>query len=286
MGGTVHACLSNIEPAHRKAILAVLREAPNPKLVPLGASAADMETDHVAGSAIRAASRSRAQSPCPLTAPPVSTSRTSRNRPDLPRAHDGHDAHISSTSMPVGHAVDVSPMRNIEASPGRRRRHHRVSHSPDVGGDSMHPLLQTSHTSSECLSYSVNNRSSSPRQQHRCTGGNSSSSGTGRRGDHSVREHSKDYYTSRSQTDVPARPPMVPVQIPANWQAVNGEAVVVERRKRPVGNNHNDSLNALMDVLSRADTSRRARWDCRPGSGDTSLAALMHQFFFVAEAAV
>merc|ERR1712107_301785 len=144
------------------------------------------------------------------------------------------------------------------ASPGRQRRRHRVSRSPDLGGDSTHPLLQTSNMSSECLSYSVNNRSSSPRQHHRSTHGSSTGSGTCRKGNHSVRDHSRDSDTSRSQTDMPARPPMVPVKIPAYRQTVNGEAVVEERRKRPLGNNHNDSLNALMDVLSRADAGRRA----------------------------
>mmetsp|Transcript_142793 Transcript_142793/g.259628 ORF Transcript_142793/g.259628 Transcript_142793/m.259628 type:complete len:2277 (-) Transcript_142793:264-7094(-) len=66
---TVHRCMAEEEPAHRKLLMAALQAAPNPRLVALGASAAEQESmergGHVAGSAIRAASRGREPSPKP-----------------------------------------------------------------------------------------------------------------------------------------------------------------------------------------------------------------------------
>jgi len=65
---TVHRCLGEVEPAQRKLLMAALSEAPDPKLVALGASAVEqelLEGPTVAGSAIRAASRGRENSPRP-----------------------------------------------------------------------------------------------------------------------------------------------------------------------------------------------------------------------------
>eukprot|EP00930_Biecheleria_cincta_P025958 TRINITY_DN18393_c0_g1_i1.p1 TRINITY_DN18393_c0_g1~~TRINITY_DN18393_c0_g1_i1.p1 ORF type:complete len:2224 (-),score=490.13 TRINITY_DN18393_c0_g1_i1:182-6853(-) len=66
---TVHFCMSEVDGAQRKLLFAALAEAPNPRLVALGATAAEQETGalggHLAGSAIRAASRNRDASPKP-----------------------------------------------------------------------------------------------------------------------------------------------------------------------------------------------------------------------------
>lgn len=67
---TVRYCMSEVDPTNRKFLLAALQEAPNPRMAPLGASAAiedEMEGGVVAGSAVRAASRGRerGQSPRP-----------------------------------------------------------------------------------------------------------------------------------------------------------------------------------------------------------------------------
>jgi hypothetical protein len=68
---TVHFCMSEVDSPQRKLLFAALAEAPNPRLVALGATAAEQDSGqlggggHLAGSAIRAASRNRDASPKP-----------------------------------------------------------------------------------------------------------------------------------------------------------------------------------------------------------------------------
>lgn len=163
---TVTRCMAEEEPAHRKLLMAALQAAPNPRLVALGASAAEQETmdrvGHVAGSAIRAASRGREASPAPADTQLTSDSPDRRRRPPpgplpamdatgaerlrrtesmrrsrgaLPGA-DGSGRRPSG-SPPIGSpglAHSSSKSSVVENSPHRRRRRDRdVSPSPQHG---------------------------------------------------------------------------------------------------------------------------------------------------------
>lgn len=145
---TVRYCMSEVEPSHRKLLVDALKEAPDPRLVALGATAAEQESvegAHVAGSAVRAASRGRGLSPKPPIdpngRPPLDPSResplapvrdrraplaavsTRSSRPGLPpRAEDA--ALLKSSSQ---HSLADRSPTDREASSGRRRPRHSAS---------------------------------------------------------------------------------------------------------------------------------------------------------------
>lgn len=96
---TVHFCMSEVDGAQRKLLFAALADAPNPRLVALGATAAEQDSGqlggHMAGSAIRAASRNRDASPRPSPgsspgpSPPPRGSPQSSASPGLSRKPSG-----------------------------------------------------------------------------------------------------------------------------------------------------------------------------------------------------
>jgi len=80
---TVHFCMSEVDGSQRKLLFAALADAPNPRLVALGATAAEQDSaDVVAGSAVRAASRSRGNSRQPSPASSPGPSPLTRGSPD------------------------------------------------------------------------------------------------------------------------------------------------------------------------------------------------------------
>eukprot|EP00401_Gymnodinium_catenatum_P006816 CAMPEP_0117597154 /NCGR_PEP_ID=MMETSP0784-20121206/74704_1 /TAXON_ID=39447 /ORGANISM="" /LENGTH=549 /DNA_ID=CAMNT_0005399503 /DNA_START=25 /DNA_END=1675 /DNA_ORIENTATION=+ len=171
---TVQACLVEMDPQQRKVIVSALKEAPNPRLVALGASAAEQEmlesSPVVVGSAVRAASRGRESSPRPEGARnPVSQSsphggRMSTGRlgpPGLPRGPSNGDwpsaspetsPHISGDRQQYSQQ-SASPARHRsgDASPSRRRRPRDRGHassSPAPG----HPSDASTAASTACPS--------------------------------------------------------------------------------------------------------------------------------------
>ncbi|CAJ1426794.1 unnamed protein product [Effrenium voratum] len=147
---TVRFCLSEVEVSQRKPLLAALAEAPDSKLMALGAAAAEEEVA-VAGSAVRAASRSRGMSPLsqspegPRNARPAVLSRhTSRNNlgkppedphgPSLRRSDSGRTDRTERTDDESPGIRDGtrshSTRRREGGSTARRRMRRRVCLPP------------------------------------------------------------------------------------------------------------------------------------------------------------
>jgi len=149
---TVHNAMAEQDASHRKLLVGALQAAPNPRLMALGASAAEQETmekaGHLAGSAIRAASRGRDASPKPdsrqsgqsgqssdsrsMRPPPGPLPAMDKNgllrRSDsrLPRAEDGQRG--PSGSPPIA----GSRKTEIEGSPKRRTHRRQRSEGPNL----------------------------------------------------------------------------------------------------------------------------------------------------------
>ncbi|CAE8592010.1 unnamed protein product, partial [Polarella glacialis] len=112
---TVHFCMSEVDAAQRKLIFAALAEAPNPRLVALGATAAEQqaglggssEATPAVGSAARAASRSRGASPKPSPA-------DSPHASPVPSPESVRSERGDSFGMPPG----SSPGERKEGLPG------------------------------------------------------------------------------------------------------------------------------------------------------------------------
>jgi ankyrin repeat protein len=169
---TVHHAMAEQEASHRKLLVGALQAAPNPRLVALGASAAEQENmekaGHMAGSAVRAASRGRDSSPkpdsrhiSPRSRPPPgplpamgevsgteklrregSSGNLRRSSGRLPT----QDGRCPSGSPPLGASRDRSA---VEGSPLRVRTHRRQrsensNSSPVPGGASASNDLGTS----------------------------------------------------------------------------------------------------------------------------------------------
>lgn len=141
---TMQHCMSEVEPAHRKLIAAALQEAPNPRLVALGATAAEQaQVQHVAGSAVRAASRDRrGQSPKPDDGESPTRSRNVQASPDgrsrrvpagLPRGPEETEASPDSRSGRRG--VPGLP-RGPEDAPSRGSSSRHLGEASPTAGSS------------------------------------------------------------------------------------------------------------------------------------------------------
>jgi len=282
---TVQYAMNEVEPSHRKLIVAALQEAPNPRLVALGATAAEQEeVPHVAGSAVRAASRSRegrGLSPKPSTDDFEGSSpqRGHRghlaasgrhSRPQLPRAEDTQGFSRSSSMRHVGEA---SPGGGgiREASPRSSSRRHKRRSSEERS-----PQASTA-ASTDCPPNGQSSPSGSPQAPFRNPFGRAS---TGSLGVGSSMDSAGSSRSVRWCGPEGARPP-APMGLStrlggndAAWR-FNGEEAggsadsrggglqrvgssegrfMKSKEKKP-----NDSLNALMDVLSQMETRGKTR---------------------------
>jgi len=280
---TVQYCMAEVDQANRKLLIAALQEAPNPRLVALGATAAEQEAAeagmHAAGSASRALSRGRGPSPKPDMRSPMSP----RRRQQLQQQQQAANPHMSSSSSrrqlpraessPNVRDMNHSSSRRVEGSPNMheaspaRTRRQRSSGSPvPVGMDSAPslPLSEASTAAStECPSHSPHTPSASPRPQPRLSN-NSSGSGFGLNDTPSR--------GTRWCADSSSRPP-APMGLSTalnnsrdQWKFQ--EEAESSKRIRRVGSQDGrfqksskeggkgDSLGALMDVLSQMDSVR------------------------------
>jgi len=287
---TVHHAMAEQDASHRKLLVGALQAAPNPRLVALGASAAEQENmekaGHVAGSAVRALSRGRDSSPMTpkpdsrerMRPPPGplpamgevsgserlrrsdSSGKLRRSEGRLPRGEDGQ--RQPSGSPPTGgsrHAV-------IEGSPIRRTSHRRqrsdnsnpspvpVSGANDFGTS---VLSEASTTASAEVASPGLDESRGSRQRFPRDGNGSSSSS-------SLRWGGPDG----------ARPP-APMELSTaigngkeKWRFKDGEGDINEQWRdlarsgssegRHLKSKENsDSLAALMDVLSQMKDAPR-----------------------------
>lgn len=122
---TVHYCMSEVEPSYKKLLLAALAEAPNPRLFALGATAAEQDSTHMAGSAVRVASRSRGLSPKP------SPDGRSESPQSPPRRRDGLTGRSGSRSqLPRPEDLGSSKSKDLDplASPPALREASPKSH--------------------------------------------------------------------------------------------------------------------------------------------------------------
>ncbi|CAE8601737.1 unnamed protein product, partial [Polarella glacialis] len=123
---TVHFCMSEVDAAQRKLIFAALAEAPNPRLVALGATAAEQqaglggssEATPAVGSAARAASRSRGASPKP--SPADSPHASPVPSPESVRSERGNSFGMPPGSSPGGRKEGLASPGAC-ASPGLPR---------------------------------------------------------------------------------------------------------------------------------------------------------------------
>jgi hypothetical protein len=265
---TVHYCMGEQEPSHRKLLMGALQAAPNPKLVALGASAAEQESmaqvGHLAGSAVRAASRGRdgrefspapgGREMSPRRPPPGPnaamesaermrrTEGMRRSNNSLPRAQDGQSLPSAS---PPDHKKSRRKEREGEGSPGARRR--RGQHSPGPGNETG-----TSQFSEASTTASAELGQSPEVGQSRRFPLNSSS--------------------SSSRLGGPDRPP-APMQMSTvlsngrdQWRFKEGEGDIDEQWRNLARSGsaegrfnkkeNGDSLAALMDVLSQMDAPK------------------------------
>jgi len=157
---TMRQCLAEVDAANRKVLQVALQEAPDPRLVALGASAAyqeQIEVTAVAGSAIRAASRGRGQSPkLGERRPSIDfNSGKSPSRPPIP---------IPVARVPSGQDTSSASPIMREGSPGRRHKRNRDRESRESA--TSLPLSEVSTgASTACPSQSPGTPTASPRQQ-------------------------------------------------------------------------------------------------------------------------
>jgi len=201
---TVNHAMAEQEASHRKLLVGALQAAPNPRLMALGASAAEQETlekaGHMAGSAVRALSRGRDASPKPdsrqksprgMRPPPGplpsmdgvggaeklrrdSSSGQLRREGRLPRAEDGQRG--PSGSPPIaqrgGGIVEDSPKRRTH------RRQRSENTPPPVPNDLGTSLMSEASTTASAEARNLDFDDSRDRGQRRFPkeGGESSSS--------------------------------------------------------------------------------------------------------------
>jgi len=284
---TVKYCMGEVDPPHRKLIQAALLEAPNPRLVALGATAAEQEQiPHMAGSAIRAASRDRrGQSPKPGDDMADSPSRRhvqgspeGRARrgagPGLPRGPEDVQQGLSRASSSRNVVGEASPGGGVrEASPrSHSRRNRRVFR--DGPPDRMSEGVSPSAASSDCGPMEQS-PTASPQQRsgfsrHSSTGSIGVGSSMDSAGSRGMR------WPGAADGVRPPAPMGLSTRISgagdASWE-FNGQAAASSsdsRRINRVGSSEgrfmkgkekpaNDSLNSIMDVLSQMDRGSQSR---------------------------
>jgi len=287
---TVHFCMSEVEASHRRLIAGALQEAPNPKLVALGATAAEQTAaGHVAGSAVRAASRNRGASPSPAAEGggrgACESSPLRRPAGPLPSV-EAKGLQPSRSTGRLSSSASTGSLGQADASPhdsrSRRSRHSRGAEAAPVGqrgsaGSEESPHFSETSTaaSTDCPPQGDSSTPpASPRQQQRrySLPGESPGSTGGSRGMEAMQRSIR-----RGGSDASTRPP-APMglstalggsgRLDQSWHyGADGEASGGGKRRSSDGRfskgkenaASNDSMAGLMDVLSQLDAGRRSR---------------------------
>jgi hypothetical protein len=133
---TVNHAMAEQDASQRKLLMGALQAAPNPRLMALGASAAEQETmekaGHMAGSAVRAASRGRDASPKP-------ESRQSRNHSSRESEEPVRTSSDRSMRPPPGPLPAMGDLRREDSSGLLRRSSGRLPRAEDGRGPSGSP---------------------------------------------------------------------------------------------------------------------------------------------------
>eukprot|EP00931_Biecheleriopsis_adriatica_P031685 TRINITY_DN1854_c0_g1_i2.p1 TRINITY_DN1854_c0_g1~~TRINITY_DN1854_c0_g1_i2.p1 ORF type:complete len:2226 (-),score=590.31 TRINITY_DN1854_c0_g1_i2:45-6722(-) len=278
---TVHFCMSEVDAAHRKLLFAALAEAPNPRLVALGATAAeqDMPEAHVAGSAVRAASRSRGNSRQPSPAGSPGPSPNPRSSPDsspgarnlkppgpLPAVisrHNSRNALRPPEDLGLKRSDSSGKLASAEASPENRDSSRRRRRG---GEGSPHPAQgqqKPGGVSEASTAASTEFPSESPRQQQGFGGLRQGSSGN--------LQSSLDSSGRSPWSGSSAKPPIAPKNLS---NALNGRdswkfkeedgedsgrpqlkriSSSEARLHKSKDKSANESLEGIMDVLSQME---------------------------------
>jgi hypothetical protein len=278
---TVHYCMGEQESSHRKLLMSALQAAPNPRLVALGASAAEQESlergGHLAGSAVRAASRGRESSPkpgsrekSPRRPPPgplpamEATGAERMRRTDAMRRSDRNLPRAEDATPSASPPINRQSSRHTEGSPSRRNhRRQRSSNESPVPGQStgfgaLSEASPTASTDAGLQSSPPAGEWDSQRSRFAMGGAGSSSSND----------------MNRSSRWAPDRPP-APMQMSTalnngrdQWRFKEGAEGDFDEQWRNLARTgssegrlckskeNGDSLAALMDVLSQMEAPR------------------------------
>lgn len=250
---TVKLCMSEVDPGYRKLLYAALAEAPDPRLLALGPE--QSEVGHLAGSAVRVASRSRGLSPKP-------TSVDDEPQSSPIRRHETAGVGRSGSRSQLPRPGDFPTAGGAEASKSEKKRRPRRGEL-DSGVEAHGGNSEASTAASTAASTSTDYSHESPRNAKFL-------------GDSLQRPG------RLAHLEVPsvsfAKPP-APIALStalksggSSWKfqedaaSSSGGTQPLQRVSSSEGRflksketKANDSLGAIMDVLSQMDNGRRTR---------------------------